>query len=134
MRSMALVLQEISGIYWVGHCASLDSELVALLDQQSPDFWSITHTAEELSVVSSVSSHERFTAVEGPWSLFRIEGQLDFSLTGILSTCSTLLAEAGISLFAVSTFDTDYFLVPRNATEEAVTAWNGGTIEVQRCS
>ena len=43
--------------------------------------------------------------------MFRVEGQLDFSLVGILAAISQTLAEAGIGLFAVSTYDTDYVLV-----------------------
>lgn len=49
--------------------------------------------------------------MEGPWAAFGIVGTLDFALTGILSRCSTPLAEAAISVFAVSTYDTVYFLV-----------------------
>ena len=44
------------------------------------------------------------------WRAFRIEGQLDFSLTGILSGISSLLAAEGIGIFALSTYDTDYLL------------------------
>ena len=45
------------------------------------------------------------------WSCLKIAGPLDFSLTGILADISTVLAEAEISIFAISTFDTDYILV-----------------------
>lgn len=47
------------------------------------------------------------------WRALRIEGTLDFSLVGILAGISAVLAEAGISLFALSTYDTDYVLVQR---------------------
>ena len=45
------------------------------------------------------------------WRMFRVEGQLDFSLVGILARLSGALAQAGMGLFAVSTYDTDYILV-----------------------
>ena len=50
---------------------------------------------------------------EDGWRAFRIEGILDFSLTGILADISSLLAQEGIGIFAVSTFNTDYILVKK---------------------
>ena len=49
--------------------------------------------------------------MEDGWRMFRVEGIVDFSLTGILSRLSSALAEARIGVFAVSTFNTDYILV-----------------------
>lgn len=57
---------------------------------------------------------------DGGWRAFRIEGTLDFSLIGILAHISNLLAENQISLFAVSTYNTDYFLVKKERFERAV--------------
>lgn len=54
------------------------------------------------------------------WRAFRIEGVLDFSLVGILARISSILAEAGIGIFAVSTFNTDYILTQANRLEEAL--------------
>lgn len=48
---------------------------------------------------------------EDGWRAFRIQGSLDFSLVGILASIATRLADAGISIYALSTFDTDYVLV-----------------------
>lgn len=74
-------------------------------------FFSITRTLDELSIVCE----ERFvlpeTRKETGWRVIKVEGPLDFSLTGIMAGLSGALAQAGISLFAVSTFDTDYILV-----------------------
>lgn len=50
---------------------------------------------------------------------------------GILSRCSTILADAQISVFAVSTFDTDYFLVRKEAGDSAIAAWRSGGINVE---
>lgn len=57
---------------------------------------------------------------EDGWRAFRIEGVLDFSLVGILSKISTLLADNKIGLFAISTFNTDYILVKREHEMEAL--------------
>ena len=59
---------------------------------------------------------------EDGWKAFRIEGELDFSLIGILSRISTLLAENGIGIFAISTFNTDYVLTKTKDFERAIKA------------
>ncbi len=55
------------------------------------------------------------------WNMFRFTGQLDFSLIGILSKVSTLMADNGIGIFAVSTFDTDYILIKEKDFQRALT-------------
>lgn len=57
---------------------------------------------------------------EDGWRGFRIKGELDFSLTGILSKISSILAEAKIGIFAVSTYDTDYVFVKEEGFAKAV--------------
>jgi hypothetical protein len=49
-----------------------------------------------------------------------VEGPLDFSLTGILASLTTVLAKAGVSVFAVSTFDTDYLLIKGEQVEQTI--------------
>lgn len=76
------------------------------------DFWFLSRTDEELSLVCRTESMpDDCTDADSGWSMFRVCGVLDFSLTGILSRLSGVLAEAGIGIFAVSTFNTDYILV-----------------------
>lgn len=67
---------------------------------------------------------------EDGWRGFRIQGVLDFSLIGILSKLSAILADNGIGIFAVSTFNTDYILVKEKNFEKAldVLADNGYTV------
>lgn len=60
------------------------------------------------------------TKREDGWRAFRIQGILDFSLIGILSKISSLLAENGIGIFALSTFNTDYILTKENNFEKAI--------------
>lgn len=87
-------------------------------------------TASEVSIVSELASHPSFLKVEGPWTAFGIVGTLDFSLTGILSHCSAILADKGISVFAISTFDTDYFLVRKDTANAAAKAWVAGGVSI----
>lgn len=84
-------------------------------------FYFLGVTDEEISLVCRTdevpsSASER----EDGWRGMRISGKLDFSLTGILSKISTCLANAGIGIFAVSTFNTDYVMVKEKDLERAV--------------
>ena len=74
-------------------------------------FFSVTRTDEELSVVCSSGLNLDSVEKENGWSCIKVLGPLDFSLTGILANISAILAEAKISIFAISTYDTDYILV-----------------------
>ena len=68
-------------------------------------------TDEEKSLVCPIARiPENALTVDKHWSAFRIEGVLDFSLIGILSKISSLLAEHNIGIFAISTYNTDYIL------------------------
>ena len=76
------------------------------------DFCFIGRTDEELSLVCRTEDTPPGAAERSDgWRAFRIRGILDFSLVGILSKISGILAENGIGIFAVSTFNTDYILV-----------------------
>ena len=90
------------------------------------DFFFIGKTDEEISLVCLTSDAPAQTLErEDGWKGFRIEGVLDFSLIGILSRISGVLAESGIGIFAVSTYNTDYILVKSdnfNKAAEALTA------------
>jgi uncharacterized protein len=84
--------------------------------------WSITRTADELSLVVPEAEAPAGGPIEPGWRAFKVAGPLDFSLTGILAALAEPLAKAGISLFAISTFDTDYVLVREVDLERAKTA------------
>ena len=80
-------------------------------------------TDEEKSLVCPISFVPRnTTAREDGWRAFRIEGELDFSLIGILSKISSVLADNGIAIFAISTFNTDYILTKTENFERAINA------------
>jgi hypothetical protein len=82
----------------------------------------IGKTRDELSIVCDASLEIDSRDVNRNWSCFRIDGTLDFSLTGILSGISTALADKEISFFVVSTFDTDYILVKSSNLTGAMNA------------
>jgi len=86
-------------------------------------FCFVGKTDRELSLVCLTSDTPSETlAREDGWRCMRIAGQLEFSLVGILSKISGLLADAGISIFAVSTYDTDYILLKEDTLEAALYA------------
>lgn len=85
-------------------------------------FVSVTRTPAELSVVAAEAAVPVAVQAERGWRALEVAGPLDFALTGVLASLATPLAEAGVSLFAVSTFDTDYILVKESALEAAIHA------------
>lgn len=80
---------------------------------------SITYTDEELSLVCPASVVPHDVRSERNWRAIKVQGPLDFSLTGILASIATPLAAAHIPLFAISTFDTDYILVKEQHIDHA---------------
>ena len=82
-------------------------------------FFSITRTTEELSIVLPEDVGLSGTSREAGWACIKVLGPLDFGLTGILAGISRVLAEEEISIFAVSTFDTDYILVKQEKCDRA---------------
>jgi uncharacterized protein len=82
-------------------------------------FWSITQIGNELSLVIPQDLVQHGWKVEAGWRCIQVLGPLDFSLIGILSQLSGVLADAGISIFALSTYDTDYLLVKENSLARA---------------
>jgi hypothetical protein len=74
-------------------------------------FVSITRTADELSIVCREEDVPVGVDSERGWRCLRVEGRLDFTLVGVMASLVGPLAGAGIPVFVVSTFDTDYLLV-----------------------
>lgn len=78
-------------------------------------------TDDEKSLVCPIALvPENALSVDKTWSAFRIEGVLDFSLIGILSKISSLLAENNIGIFAISTYNTDYILTKTTDFQRAL--------------
>ncbi|MCC6362920.1 MAG: ACT domain-containing protein [Bryobacterales bacterium] len=83
---------------------------------------SVTRTADELSVVCLQSAVPPSVTRNPGWRALRIAGPLDLSMIGVLLSIAQPLADAGISIFAISTFDTDYVLVKEASLPQAVAA------------
>jgi hypothetical protein len=93
-------------------------------------FYSITRTDDEFSIVCLQDSVPLDIKGEKDWKILKIMGILDFSLIGILASISTLLAENKISIFVISTFDTDYILVKNDKIEAAVSILAANNYEI----
>jgi hypothetical protein len=94
-----------------------DAEVPASLYKMP--FCSITRTDEELSIVLPEAEAPPEWMREGDWRCFKVHGPLDFGLTGILAAIAAPLADARISIFAFSTFDTAYVMVKESTLEQA---------------
>ncbi|MDQ2907374.1 MAG: ACT domain-containing protein [Chloroflexota bacterium] len=80
---------------------------------------SITYTADELSIVCPATVVPPGVQCQPGWRAIKVRGPLDFALTGILASLAVPLADSGIAIFALSTFDTDYLLVSVDALSHA---------------
>jgi hypothetical protein len=87
------------------------------------EFVFVGKTDEEISLVCATEcAPENCVSRADGWRAFRIQGVLDFSLIGILSKISTVLAENGVGIFAISTYNTDYVLVREDQFDRALEA------------
>lgn len=87
----------------------------------SQKYFFLSITDEEISLVCETASlPQDVIKVEHNWAALKIVGALDFSLVGILSNISSILAQNNISIFAISTYNTDYILIKSNALQNAV--------------
>lgn len=88
-------------------------------------FSAITRTSEELCIVCEARLVSDRVTASCDWSCLRIAGSIEFSETGVIAGLSSTLARAGLSLFVVSTYDTDYLLVRTFELEAACAALRG---------
>ncbi len=89
-------------------------------DITKSNFYSITSSPKEISLVCEQKFIRDGMKVEKDWKVLKIDSILDFSLIGIISKISTILADAKISIFVVSTYDTDYVLIKKSNLEITV--------------
>lgn len=83
-------------------------------------FASFTKTEDEFSLVIDIKNLPNHQFVNEGWRAFKIIGPLDFSLVGIIQQVIRPLSKNGISIFTISTFETDYILVKKEQVERAV--------------
>ena len=90
---------------------------------ESSSVFSVTATATETSLVCAARSVPTKARAQKPFTAFAVQGTLDFALTGVLAELLAPLAGEAISVFTLSTFDTDWILVPADRADDATEAW-----------
>lgn len=95
-------------------------------------FSSVSRTSQELSIVAPDTVEVRGARTEGGWVCLMLDGPFAFSEVGIVAGVTGAMAEAGVSVFVVSTFDTDYILVKRDNFAKAVLAMRSAGYEQLR--
>jgi hypothetical protein len=100
-------------------CRLAPNASLAELNWDAP-FVSVTRTRDELSIVCSADQAPPSAKCEASWVCFKLEGPLPFSQTGVLASFIDPLAEHGVPIFAVATFDTDYVLVKEETAASAL--------------
>lgn len=95
-------------------------------------FWTCSRTADELSLVCATESAPVTGVIsrEDDWVAFRVAGAMEFTLTGVVARISEPIANAGLGIFVISTFDTDYILIKNHEAAEAVQGWRLAGIPV----
>ena len=89
-------------------------------------FWSITRTADELSLVCEERWAPQGARVELGWRGLRVAGSMDFSIVGVIAGITAPLADANLSVFVLSTFDTDYLFVKEQDWTKAIATLRDG--------
>jgi len=124
-------LRELAGELFVHRLGALSQvPFQALQDLGQSSFWTLSVTPDEVSLVAPALTLDGLAVPVGPWSGFRVAGQLDFGLTGVLHALTEPLARAAISVFAISTYDTDCLLVRAETRGAAIHAWRASQISV----
>ena len=121
----------LSGDYAIAR-ASADAPVPPqILD--SPGFVSVSRTEDELSVVALTSRIPEMDRIDTGWTVFKLHGPFAFDGVGIVAGLSRPIADAGIGIFVVSTFDTDYLLIKTKDADAAANLWRqqGHDISVQ---
>lgn len=99
-------------------------------EPRAAQLWAVVRTADELSVVGPEAEAPGDVPVQRGWRALMVAGPLDFELTGVLAALAASLAEAGISIFAISTYETDYVLVRADRLDDAVATLRAQGYEV----
>lgn len=119
-------LKDLFTIYKVVDNKAIPSEIY------SADFYSVTSTGEEISVVTNCRTKFSGLKANEGWKGFRVEGVLDFSLVGIINTVTSPLKEQKISVFVISTWNTDYVFVKEESFSQAIEALkNSGQVTIK---
>jgi hypothetical protein len=110
------VLEETFSIHRLAPDASLPEAV------SECDFYSLSKTTDELSLVCPEHLAVKSEKSNPDWKCLKVAGPLDFELTGILAGITEVLAKEKLSVFAISTFDTDYILIKKQGLTAAISA------------
>jgi hypothetical protein len=124
---LAMLLELLEGEYSVYKITNEESFVNNIFETK---FISITKTEDEVSVVATSNFFHDFEKVEDGWKILKIDGVLDFSLIGILSKISTILANEEIGIFVISTYNTDYIMIKKENIEKAITILTKNKYEI----
>lgn len=113
----AIQLKALEGLFSV---YKLNTEESIPSSVYQSNFFSITKSDEELSIVCPENSSLKTDQASHHWRCIKIIGPLDFSLIGIINQITSILKEAQISVFVISTFTTDYFLIKEDQFDKAI--------------
>ncbi len=94
------------------------------------ELFSVVWTPDETSVVCRFDAAPAAVPTQGPFVMLKVQGPLDFSLTGIMASLTKPLAEAGVSVFTISTYDTDYLLIGEAKLGAAINALQAAGFQV----
>lgn len=119
MTKHQLQLLVLSDLYAI---CRLDKDAPISAWASSGNTFSITRTADELSIVCPQGIVPDGVRCDRGWRCLRVAGTMDFSMIGVVASLVTPLTDAGISVFVVSTFDTDYVLVKEVELKKALAA------------
>ena len=109
-------LGEIVAIPALAVCTLPPDAAIPALDT---DFYSLTRTPDELSLVVPESLAPSDATIEPGWRCLQVQGPLPFNIVGVLAGLTAPLAAAGISIFSLSTYQTDYLLIQQDDIERA---------------
>lgn len=116
MEKITLIPME----FQLGVCKLSPKEEIPKWAYKNKEFTSITYTDDELSIVCMEEDIPKGVEAELGWKVLKIKGQLDFSLVGILASVIKPLTENSISVFTISTYNTDYILIKEDQFEKGI--------------
>ncbi len=111
-------LKDTFTIYQVSNEKEVPAEI------KEAEFYSITKTSDEISIITSCKTEHKHLKSESGWKAIKVDGILDFSLVGVINDLTQPLKENNISVFVLSTFNTDYLFVKEDMFELAVKVLN----------
>ncbi len=115
MKLRFIILKDKYAIHRFDSCSDIPMWI------KDSDFYSVTKTKDELSIVcKQLDSITEAAEINKDWRILKLQGPLDFSLVGIIAEIAGILKESNITIFTISTFETDYILVKNKNLDRAI--------------